>query len=128
MTQNDSTSRTVAKYLVLGVLVFGSCGFSSILFDLDHIWDLLGVPPPLDLTINQGRPFHTLVVVVLVSVFLSIVAVALTRRWLAKTRGVIMDGRVTINSQNINRYNYYCINRSHYLVNYISDIIQKTKG
>ena len=78
MTTTD-TSKGVSKneFLYRAFLVFGICGISSALLDLDHSWKYLGLEVPFTLTGWYGRPFHSPVVVLLVSLALSVILVSL---------------------------------------------------
>ena len=78
MTTTD-TSKGVSKneFLYRAFLVFGICGISSALLDLDHSWKYLGFAEPFNLTGWYGRPLHSPVVLLLVSLALSLILVSL---------------------------------------------------
>ena len=78
MTTND-TSHGVSKdeFLFRAFLVFGICGISSALLDLDHFWKYFGLEVPFNFTGWYGRPFHSPVVLLLVSLALSVILVSL---------------------------------------------------
>ena len=73
------TSRGVSKheFLFRAFLGFGVCGITSAMLDLDHFWKYFGLEVPYTLTGWYGRPFHSPVVVLLVSLALSIILVSL---------------------------------------------------
>ena len=94
MTTND-TSQGVSKdeFLFRAFLVFGICGVTSALLDLDHSWKYFGFEEPFNLTGWYGRPFHSPVVLLLVSLVLSVILVSLgygrnvaIPLWLAESR------------------------------------------
>ncbi|MHA3964895.1 MAG: hypothetical protein AM325_015310 [Candidatus Thorarchaeota archaeon SMTZ1-45] len=78
MTTND-TSKGLSRdeFLFRAFLVFGICGVTSALLDLDHTWKYFGLEVPFSITGWYGRPFHSPVVLLLVSIVLSIILVAL---------------------------------------------------
>jgi len=78
MSSTD-TSQGVSKneFLFRAFIVFGICGVTSALLDLDHSWKYFGFEEPLNLTGLYGRPFHSPVVLLLVSLALSIILVSL---------------------------------------------------
>ena len=93
MTTND-TSPGVSKdeFLFRAFLVFGICGISSALLDLDHSWKYFGFQETFNLTGWYGRPLHSPMVLLLVSIALSIILVSLgygrnvaIPLWLAET-------------------------------------------
>jgi len=73
------TSQGVSKdeFLFRAFLVFGICGITSAMLDLDHFWKYFGLEVPYTLTGWYGRPFHSPVVVLLVSLVLSVILVSL---------------------------------------------------
>ena len=78
MTTTD-TSPGVSKdeFIFRALLVFGICGITSAMLDLDHTWKYLGLEEPFNLTGWYGRPVHHPVVLLLVSIVLGIVLVSL---------------------------------------------------
>ena len=59
-------------YVVLGLALLG--GLWSCLLDWDHIWFwILKVPDPINFSGIQGRPFHTVGLFLLQSVFAALV-------------------------------------------------------
>jgi hypothetical protein len=76
MTTTD-TSQGVSKneFILRAFLAFGICGIASALLDLDHTWKYFGLEVPFSLTGWYGRPFHSPVVVLLVSLILSVILV-----------------------------------------------------
>ena len=78
MTTNV-TSPGVSKdeFLFRAFLVFGICGITSALLDLDHSWKYFGFEEPFNLTGWYGRPLHSPMVLLLVSIALSIILVSL---------------------------------------------------
>ena len=73
---SDTDTRLVAAWVfgVLGLLY-------SCFIDWDHIWHfLLQVPDPINLTGIQGRPFHTVAVVLLYAVVVAAGIVAFKTR------------------------------------------------
>jgi hypothetical protein len=89
------TSRGVSKdeFLFRAFLIFGICGITSALLDLDHSWKYFGFEEPFNLTGWYGRPFHNPVVLLLVSLALSVILVSLgygrnvaIPLWLAESR------------------------------------------
>jgi hypothetical protein len=78
MTTTD-TSPGVSKdeFLFRAFLVFGICGITSALLDLDHSWKYFGFEEPINLTGWYGRPLHSPVVFLLVSLVISIILVSL---------------------------------------------------
>jgi len=94
MTTND-TSQGVSKdeFLFRAFLVFCICGVTSALLDLDHSWKYFGFEEPFNFTGWFGRPFHSPVVLLLVSLVLSVILVSLgygrnvaIPLWLAESR------------------------------------------
>jgi hypothetical protein len=73
------TSQGVSKdeFLFRAFLVFGICGITSAMLDLDHFWKYFGLEVPYTITGWYGRPFHSPVVVLLVSLVLSVILVSL---------------------------------------------------
>ena len=65
------------EFLFRAFLVFGVCGITSALLDLDHSWKYFGFEEPFNLTGWFGRPLHSPVVLLLVSLALSIILVSL---------------------------------------------------
>ena len=65
------------EFLFRAFLVFGICGVTSALLDLDHSWKYFGFEEPLNLTGWDGRPFHSAVVLLLVSFALGVILVSL---------------------------------------------------
>lgn len=91
------TSKGVSRdeFLFRAFLVFGICGITSALLDLDHSWKYFGFEEPFNLTGWYGRPFHSPVVLLLVSLALSVILVSLgygrnvaIPLWLAESRTV----------------------------------------
>jgi len=89
------TSQGVSKdeFLFRAFLVFGICGITSALLDLDHSWKYFGFEEPFNFTGRFGRPFHSPVVLLLVSLALSVILVSLgygrnvaIPLWLAESR------------------------------------------
>ncbi len=78
MTTTD-TSPGVSRdeFIFRALLVFGICGITSAMLDLDHSWKYLGFEEPINLTGWYGRPFHDPVVLLLVSIVLGFVLVSL---------------------------------------------------
>ena len=78
MTTSD-TSQGVSKneFLFRAFLVFGICGITSAMLDLDHSWKYFGFEEPFNLTGWYGRPFHSPLVLLLVSLALSVILVSL---------------------------------------------------
>lgn len=58
-------------------LVFGICGITSALLDLDHSWKYFGFEEPFNFTGWYGRPLHSPLVLLLVSLALGIILVSL---------------------------------------------------
>lgn len=78
MTTNDnSQGLSKDEFLFRAFLVFGICGITSAMLDLDHFWKYFGLEIPFNLTGWNGRPFHSPVVVLLVSLILSVILVSL---------------------------------------------------
>jgi hypothetical protein len=77
MTTTD-TSQEVSKdeFIYRAFLVFGICGITSALLDLDHSWKYFGLEEPFNLTGWFGRPLHSPVVFLLVSLALSVILVS----------------------------------------------------
>jgi hypothetical protein len=77
MTTTD-TSQGVSKheFLFRAFLVFGICGITSAMLDLDHSWKYFGLEVPYNLTGWYGRPFHSPVVVLLVSLVIGVILVS----------------------------------------------------
>ncbi len=78
MTTTD-TSKGVSRdeFLFRAFIVFGICGITSALLDLDHSWKYYGFEEPFNLTGWYGRPFHHPVVLLLVSLAISVILVSL---------------------------------------------------
>ncbi len=73
------TSQGVSKdeFLFRAFIVFGICGITSALLDLDHSWKYFGFEEPFNFTGWYGRPLHGPVVLLLVSLALSVILVSL---------------------------------------------------
>ena len=76
-TTNTSKGVSRDEFLFRAFLVFGICGVTSALLDLDHSWKYFGFEEPFNLTGWFGRPLHSPVVLLLVSLALSVILVSL---------------------------------------------------
>jgi hypothetical protein len=94
MTTTDA-SKGLSKdeFLYRAFLVVGICGITSALLDLDHSWKYFGFTEPFNFTGWYGRPLHSPVVLLLVSLALSVILVSLgygrnlaIPLWLVKSR------------------------------------------
>lgn len=72
-----SNSELVARTL----LVFWIAGCLSVLVDVDHLWQRLGMEEPFNLTGWIGRPFHHPMVYMLLGILCGVLVVALVDGW-----------------------------------------------
>lgn len=72
-----SNSELVARALS----VFWIAGCLSVLVDLDHLWSILGLEEPFNLTGWPSRPLHHPVVFVLYAIICGLLVVALINGW-----------------------------------------------
>jgi hypothetical protein len=78
MTTTDESKRVSRdEFIYRAFLVFGICGITSALLDLDHSWKYFGFEEPFNFTGRYGRPLHSPLVLLLVSFVLSIILVSL---------------------------------------------------
>jgi len=76
-TTDKSQGVSRDEFLFRAFLVFGICGITSALVDLDHSWKYFGFEEPFNFTGWYGRPIHSSLVLLLVSLTLSIILVSL---------------------------------------------------
>lgn len=65
---NDNMGRLLYQRIRDALFIFGVCGLSGILVDLDHVWNVLGMEEPFTLTGFPGRCLHTTLVFILYAV------------------------------------------------------------
>ena len=75
--QEVSNSELVARTL----LVFWVGGCLSVLVDLDHLWQRLGMEEPFNLTGWVGRPLHHPVVYLLLGLLCGVLVVTFIHGW-----------------------------------------------
>lgn len=68
------------EFIARTLLVFWIAGCLSVLVDLDHLWKLVGVEAPLNLTDWVGRPLHHPVVFMLYAIICGLLTVAFVSR------------------------------------------------
>ena len=76
-TTDESQGVSRDEFLFRAFLVFGICGITSALLDLDHSWKYFGFEEPFNFTGWYGRPLHSPLGLLLVSFILSIILVSL---------------------------------------------------
>ena len=90
---NDITRRTLFERCRDTLFVFGFCGVTGVLVDLDHIWKIFGMAEPFSLTWFVGRALHTTLVFILYGVVAGSVANAYANRQGYFRRGVDIPGK-----------------------------------
>jgi hypothetical protein len=76
-TTDESQGVSRDEFLFRAFLGFGICGITSALLDLDHSWKYFGFEEPFNFTGWYGRPLHSPLVLLLVSIALSVILVSL---------------------------------------------------
>ena len=76
-TTGESQGVSRDEFLFRAFLGFGLCGITSALLDMDHFWKYFGFEEPFNFTGWYGRPLHSPLVLLLVSIVLGVILVSL---------------------------------------------------
>lgn len=70
--------QTKVAWAICALYIFCICGVVGVLFDLDHIWAILGLQAPINFSGWNSRPFHTTLVFIMVGLIASGIITTLT--------------------------------------------------
>jgi hypothetical protein len=106
---NDGLGKSLLRRYRDKLLIFGICGIVSVLADLDHIWKILGLEEPINLTYYPGRALHTTLVFILYGCIAGCIAFAYAHRqnlfrWSVGISKERVNGRVSFVCWNNNSY------------------------